>query len=206
VSRVFDKIIEQTPQKPNKFQFNFGLFISRRIHMPYPITSSTPSSEIKLFYQVFSNHSSKPKDAVLFDTSLTEKYSEDVKEDLIEKGLWDETLEHQLENKQLYFKVFRDDEDMIPADAVMFENVRLLPDQGLLSLEESLQNTVNWFGSFIPERVKQTAFSLGNSLAQWTEDKLSGFSAYSGIPTMQKMDEEIWQEIVDSRHCEESPR
>jgi hypothetical protein len=170
--------------------------------MPYPTTNTNPS-EIKLFYQVYDGKSSKPHDAFLFNSDFSHKFEEDVVDDLVDKGLWDETLEQQLENKQLYFKVFREDEDMIPADAVMFENVRLLPNQGLLSLEESLQNTVNWFGSFIPERVKQTAFSLGNSLAQWTEDKLTGFSAYSGIPTIEKMDEKSWREIVEGRHCEE---
>jgi hypothetical protein len=169
--------------------------------MPYPSTN-TNTSEIKLFYQIYGEKNSKPHDVILFNTETDQKFGQDVIDDLVGKGLWDENLEKQLENKQLYFKVFREDEDMIPADAVMFENVRLLPNQGLLSLEESLQNTVNWFGSFIPERVKQTAFSLGNSLAQWTEDKLSGFSAYSGIPTVEEMDKEVWHEIVDENSDE----
>jgi hypothetical protein len=167
--------------------------------MSYP----TPQSEIKLSYQVYKENDPKPKNAVLFNPDLDQKFSHDVIDDLVGKGIWDENLENQLKNKQLYFKVFREDEDMIPADAVMFENVRLLPNQGLLSLEESLQNTVSWFGSFIPGPVKQTAYDFGNSLAQWTEDKLSGFSAYSGIPTMQEMDEESWHEILEGRHCEE---
>jgi hypothetical protein len=170
--------------------------------MPYPTSNPNPS-EIKLFYQIYGEKNSKPYDAILFNPEMEHKFGQDVIDDFVAKGLWDENLEQQLENKQLYFKVFREDEDMIPADAVMFENVRLLPNQGLLGLEESLQNTVSWLGSFIPESVKQTAFSLGNSLAQWTEDKLTGFSAYSGIPTIEEMDKEVWHEIVDSRHCEE---
>lgn len=179
-----------------------GLFISRRILMPYPITSSQPSSEIKLFYQVYSGHSSqssKPKDAVLFDTNLTEKYSEDVIEDLVEKGLWNDTLETQLNNKELYFKIFRDDEDMIPASAIAFENIRLLPNQGLSGLEEPLKGVINnsfdWFKSFIPESVRQSAYSFSEQVKQWTEDKLMGLSVYSSIPKVEQIDEEIWQEI-----------
>jgi hypothetical protein len=168
--------------------------------MPYPSTNTNPS-EIKLFYQIYGEKNSKPHDAILFNPDTDQKFGQDVIDDFVAKGLWDENLEQQLENKQLYFKVFREDEDMIPADAVMFENVRLLPNQGLLGLEESLQNKISnsfsWLGSFIPQSVKQTAFGFGNSLAQWTEDKLSGFSAYSGIPTVKEMDKEVWHEILD---------
>jgi hypothetical protein len=167
--------------------------------MPYPTTNTNPS-EIKLFYQVYNEKNSKPHDAILFNSDFSQKFEGDVVDDLVDKGLWDETLEHQLENKQLYFKVFRDDEDMIPADAIMLENVRILPNQGLPSLEKSLQNTWNsslsWLGSFVPERVKQSAYDFGNSVARWTEDKLTGLSAYSSIPKVEEMDEEEWHEIV----------
>jgi hypothetical protein len=175
-------------------------FLSKGDAMFYPSTNINPS-EIKLFYQTYGANNSKPADAILFNPDLDQKFEQDVIDDLVGKGLWDETFEAQLENNQLYFKVFRDDEEMIPVDAIEFENVRLLPNRGLLGLDEPLQNalsrSVNWFGSFIPESVKQTAYDFGNSFAQWTEDKLTGLSAYSSIPKVKELDAAVWQERVE---------
>jgi hypothetical protein len=174
--------------------------------MPHPTVHSSPS-EIKLFYQTYGENNPKPQDAVLFTPNFDQKFAQDTIDDLVNKGLWNETLETQLENNQLYFKVFRDDEDMIPVDAIEFDNIRMLPNRGLLGLEEPLQNAIsqsaNWLGSFIPERVKQTAYDFGNSFAEWTEDKLTGLSAYSSIPKVEELDEEKWRKIVEENSADE---
>jgi hypothetical protein len=178
----------------------------RRIIMPYPSTNQN-LSEIKLFYQIYDEKNSKPHDAILFNSDSYQKFEKDVVDDLVGKGLWDEKLEYQLENKQFYFKIFRDDEDMVPADAIILENVRILPNQGLPSLEKSLENTwsssLSWLGSFVPERVKQSAYDFGNSVAKWTEDKLTGLSAYSATPKVEELDEKEWQEIVRENFVDE---
>jgi hypothetical protein len=167
--------------------------------MPYPFTNIHPS-EIKLFYQLYDEKNSKPDDAILFNSISSQKFAQDILDDLVDKNLWDETSKQQLENKQLYFKVFREDEDIIPIDAILFENVRLLPNQGLLSLERTLQNTWNsslsWLSGLVPVWIKQGEQDFGNFISQWTEDKLTGLSAYSSDPKIKKMDEEKWREIV----------
>jgi hypothetical protein len=164
--------------------------------MPYPIAPS----EIKLSYQIYSGNNPKPKDAILLTSNCDQIFAQGVVDDLAGKGVWNETLEAQLENKQLYFKVFRDDEGMIPIEAIEFDNIRMLPDRGLLSLEKSLQKTIssscNWLGGFIPDGIKQSAYSLGSQLAQWTENKLTGLPTYSSIPKVEVMDEKEWREIV----------
>jgi hypothetical protein len=175
--------------------------------MPYPTTSSELSPEIKLFYQVYSNHSSKPKDAVLFDINLTEKYSEDVIDDLAGKGIWNETLEAQLKTNQLYFKVFRDDE-MVPANAIQFDNIRILPNPGLLSLEKPLQNAIsnsmNWVVRFIPTTVKRTACDA----YEWMEDRIINLPHLSSPSATKSMDEEEYfdaedKEVVGGVTCSE---
>lgn len=167
--------------------------------MPYASTNSNPS-EIKLFYQIYDERT-RPKDAILFNTDTDEKFSQDVLNDLVDKGLLDENLEQQFNNKKLYFKVFRKDEDEIPDDAITLANVSLLPNRGLLDLEDALQNTLSsslsWLGSFVPDTIKQTAYRFGDTVLEWTEDKLTGFSAYSATPEVEVMDEEVWHDIVD---------
>jgi hypothetical protein len=160
-----------------------GLFLnlvySGRIIMSRPDTHLA-SAEIKLFYQIF---------------------AEDVIDDSVSKNLWGRRRKAQFKKNQLYFKVFREDEDAIPVGAIEFDNVRMLLDPGLLGLEEPLQNALsrsaNWFGSFIPESIKQTAYGFGNSLAEWAEDKLTGLSAYSSIPKVQAISKEDWERILE---------
>jgi hypothetical protein len=164
--------------------------------MPYPIMPS----EIKLSYQVYAGNNPEPKDAVLLTMDSDQMFAQDLIDDLAGKGIWNETLETQLENKQLYFKVFRGDEGMISVDAIEFDNIRMLPNRGLLSLEKPLQQTISnsmsWLGSFIPDRVKQTVYGFGNQIAEWAEDKLTGLPTYSSNPKVEMMDEKEWREIV----------
>jgi hypothetical protein len=177
--------------------------------VPY---ASTNPSEIKLFYKIYDENGSRLQDAILFNADSDQKFAQDVIDDLVEKGLWDENLEQQLESKQLYFKVFREDKDKIPEDAIMLENVRILPnseiDHGSLGIYESLQNKISWLGSFVPENIKYTAYQLGNTfsqkvsqfenkISQWTEDKLTGLSAYQETPTVEEIDVKVWQKIVE---------
>jgi hypothetical protein len=137
---------------------------------------ATQQSEIKLFYQIYTKNNSKPKHAVLLTTDNDQKFSQDVIDDLTSKEIWNEVFETQLKNKELYFNVFRDDEDIIPENAILLKNIRLLPNQGLLSLEEPIQNaisySISWLGSFIPETVKQLAADTTSQAAQWLENQL----------------------------------
>jgi hypothetical protein len=157
--------------------------------MPKTNTQSDVQSETKLFYQLYMEENQKPEDAVLLDPDASEGISQEVIDDLTEKGLWGES-------EQLYFKVYRDDEDTIPQDAVELENVRLLPNRGLLSLEEPLQAAIissfNWLGSFIPESVKQTAYGITDQVSQWIGNQLLNLP--KSAPTIQEAvyDKTFW--------------
>jgi hypothetical protein len=174
--------------------------------MPY----LSSQSEIKLFYQVYAGNNPKPKDAILLTIDSDQMFAQDLIDDLVEKGIWNETLETQLENKQLYFKVFRDDEEMVLVDAILFDNIRMLSNCGLLSLEEPLKNGISnsmeWLGSFVPKSIKQSVYNLGNSIAKWTEDKLTGLSTYSSIPKVKEVDEEVWHKILEENSISVEPQ
>jgi hypothetical protein len=163
-------------------------------------SSNTIPREIKLFYQIYDGSNQKPHGAILMDIDTDPEFGQDIIDDLVRRGLWNETLEQQLENKQFYFKIFRDDVGEIPDDAIMMEKVRIIPNKGLTSLEEAMGNTWNsslkWLDSFVPERIKQSVDDFGNSVAKWAEDKLTGLSSYSSIPVVEELDEEKWHEIV----------
>lgn len=141
--------------------------------MPY---TAAQQSEIKLFYQIYTKNNFKPKHAVLLTVDNDQKFSQDVVDDLISKEIWNETLKTKFENQELYFNVFRDDEDVIPENAILLENIRLLPNRGLLDLEEPLQNmlsySISWLGSFVPETVKQLATDATSQATQWLENQL----------------------------------
>jgi hypothetical protein len=93
--------------------------------MPYP----SLQSEIKLSYQIYKENDPKPKDAILLTIDSDQIFAQDVIDDLSEKKGGDKTLKKQLENNQLCFKVFRDDEEMLPADAIEFDNILMLPNR-----------------------------------------------------------------------------
>jgi hypothetical protein len=167
--------------------------------MPY----SSSQSEIKLFYKIYAGNSQKPQDAVLLHTEIESKFTQDVIDDLVVCDFWDENFEWKLKNKQLYFKIFRDDEDAISDDMILLENVRMLPNHGLLSLESPLQyaisNSLSWFSGFIPESVKQIAYEASNQAIQWVGDHLTQLPASYSAPTIQDAvhDELFWEAMLD---------
>lgn len=149
--------------------------------------TSRDENEIKLYYRLFFTEkniliSSREDWSQLTKDSGTQ-FANEILEDLQNSSLSDGTIEKintAIEKGELYFKVYRDDEDKIPEDSFLLKQVRILPNRGLLDLDKKFQTKISdWTPSFVTQAIDTISDWAWSNLPALTIHQSEIFSAQS---------------------------
>jgi hypothetical protein len=157
-----------------------------QITMTFSAQITPDNNEIKLYYQLFStkeNLSSHKENWKPLTKDSDIQFAEDVLEDLQNRNLSEaaiQKLNTAIEKEELYFKVFRDDKDKIPENAQLLHQVRILPDQGLLDLDETLKTKISdWTPSFVTQAIETASTWAWNNLPALKANNISKLEIFS---------------------------
>jgi hypothetical protein len=184
--------------------------------MPHPTeTTSGDEKEIKLYYQLFfaeENISALPKEnwkVLAKDSDIP--FADDIFEDLQNRNLSEKAIQQintAIEKEKLYFKVYRDDEDIIPKNAFLLEQIRILPNQGLLGLDEKLQTKISeWTPSFVSSAIDTISTWAWNNLPALKTNNMSKTEIFSveseeDYFSADELDEELEETISQNKSQE----
>jgi hypothetical protein len=167
--------------------------------------TSKDKNEIKLYYQLFFAEKNtffpQKKSLECLSKDSTAQFADEILEDLQSRNLSDDSIEKintAIEKEELYFKVYRDDEDKIPEDAFLLQNVRMLPNKGLLELETIIPDTLS---QWIPESVKQVTTTAMDMMSAWFSNAILSLKSVRD-KTWAEMDFDEWKNCVDEDEAE----